>query len=308
LVIGHELFGRVIETGTAVQSVRPGDYATFTVRRGCDRCNSCSVLRSDMCESGDYSERGIKALDGYQTEFVVDRQKYIVKIPETLKDVGVLTEPLSIVEKAIDEAATLQAARLPYLHGPSEWFAKGQAIIAGLGPVGLLAALALRVRGTRVIGMDVVDEASPRAQLLKRMGGIYVDARRRQAKDLPATFGQIDIVFEATGVASVEFSLFSTIGINGVYVITGIPGGSALINIDGSTLMRELVLRNKLVIGSVNASLKHFQMAVADMEKAQQLWGRLLEEVITHRVMYTRFEEVLLQHDPSEIKAVIEWS
>src|SRR5712692_2302221 len=204
LVIGHEMFGRVVETGSAVQAVRAGDYATFTVRRGCHRCDSCGAGRSDMCETSGYTERGIKAVDGYQTEFVVDRQDYVIKIPGALTSVGVLSEPLSIVEKAIDEAAALQAARLPYIKGQSEWFAKGQALVAGLGPVGLLAAMALRIRGARVIGLDVVDEKSPRPELLKRLGGIYVDARQTQPRDLPAAFGQIDIVFEATGVAPLE--------------------------------------------------------------------------------------------------------
>src|SRR5207253_979588 len=70
LVIGHEMFGRVVETGSAVKTVAKGDFAAFTVRRGCSRCRACNAGRSDMCESGAYAERGIKGLDGYQTEFV----------------------------------------------------------------------------------------------------------------------------------------------------------------------------------------------------------------------------------------------
>jgi threonine dehydrogenase-like Zn-dependent dehydrogenase len=308
LVIGHEMFGKVVEVGSDVKAVREGDYATFTVRRGCDRCPPCRTSRSDMCSSGGYTERGIKAADGYQTEFVVDGEDYVVRIPDALGAIGVLAEPLSIVEKAIDEAVTLQTARLPYVGNDSEWLASGQALVAGLGPVGLLAAIALRARGARVIGMDVVDEASARPALLKRLGGIYADARQTPARNLAAIFGQIDLIVEATGAASVEFDLFSTLGANGVYVITGIPGGSKPITVDGATLVRQLVLQNQLVIGSVNAAKKHFQMAVADMEKAEKLWGPVVREIITHRFPYARFEQALLEHDPSEIKAVIDWS
>ena len=83
-----------------------------------------------MCESGDYTERGIKGRDGYQTEFVVDDEQYIVRIPDSLSSIGVLAEPLSIVEKALDEAATLQCARLPYINSASEWFSSVQALVA----------------------------------------------------------------------------------------------------------------------------------------------------------------------------------
>src|SRR4051812_31507008 len=41
LVIGHEMFGRVVETGTAVKNVKPGDYGLFMVRRPCGKCIAC---------------------------------------------------------------------------------------------------------------------------------------------------------------------------------------------------------------------------------------------------------------------------
>ena len=67
LVLGHEMFGQVTDVGRAVTLVTPGDYAVFTVRRGCGQCRSCAMNRSDMCQTGLYAERGIWALDGYQS-------------------------------------------------------------------------------------------------------------------------------------------------------------------------------------------------------------------------------------------------
>jgi threonine dehydrogenase-like Zn-dependent dehydrogenase len=43
LVLGHEMFGQVADVGRAVTLVKPGDYAVFTVRRGCGRCRSCTL-------------------------------------------------------------------------------------------------------------------------------------------------------------------------------------------------------------------------------------------------------------------------
>src|SRR3546814_6995719 len=61
LVIGHEMLGQTVETGAAVSAVSVGDYAVLTVRRGCGKCEACRHNRSDMCYTGNYSERGIKA-------------------------------------------------------------------------------------------------------------------------------------------------------------------------------------------------------------------------------------------------------
>src|SRR5512138_3136485 len=63
LVIGHEMFGQVVEVGQAVTRVRPGDFAVFTVRRGCGTCLPCAMNRSDMCLTGAYTERGIWGRD-----------------------------------------------------------------------------------------------------------------------------------------------------------------------------------------------------------------------------------------------------
>ena len=121
LVIGHEMMGQVVAVGSAVTRVRPGDRAVFTVRRGCGRCVACGMNRSDMCRTGQYRERGIWGLDGFQAEYAVDREQYAVRVPPELAAVGVLTEPLSVAEKAIDEAVRVQMARLPDAPATPNW-------------------------------------------------------------------------------------------------------------------------------------------------------------------------------------------
>jgi hypothetical protein len=155
LIIGHEMFGRVVEAGPSVSRVKLGDYAVFTVRRGCSRCLPCSMNRPDMCRTGRYRERGIWGLDGYQTEFVVDKEQYVVRVPAELKSVGVLCEPLSVAEKAIDEVVRLQTARLPDALSRPDWLFGRRCLVAGMGPIGLLAALAFRLRGAEVYGLDI---------------------------------------------------------------------------------------------------------------------------------------------------------
>ena len=134
LVIGHEMSGQVVSVGSSVTRAKPGDYAVFTVRRGCGECASCLMNRADMCRTGRYHERGIRGLDGYQTEYVVDSEQYLVRLPAELEPVGVLMEPLSVVEKAIDEALRLQTLRLPEAATTPDWFHGRRCLIAGLGP------------------------------------------------------------------------------------------------------------------------------------------------------------------------------
>jgi threonine dehydrogenase-like Zn-dependent dehydrogenase len=307
LVIGHEMFGRVVETGKAVTRVKQGDYAVFTVRRGCGQCLPCAMNRSDMCRTGEYTERGIWGADGYQTEYVVDKEQYAVRIPSELEKVGVLAEPLSVAEKAIDEAVRLQFARLPDALATPDWLQGRHCLVAGLGPIGLLAALALRLRGAKVFGLDIVDTASIRAQWLTAIGGQYVDARQIPANRVNETLGPMELIVEATGIAALEFNLLDALALNGVYVLTGIPGGHRPIEIAGSELISRLVLGNRVMVGSVNAARDHYQMAVDDLMTARLRWGDHLDRLITNRYPHTEFAAALAHHDENEIKVVLEW-
>ena len=178
------MFGQVVGVGSSVTRVKVGDFAVFTVRRGCGECPSCLMGRADMCQTGNYRERGIKGLDGYQTEFVVDKEQYVVRVPAELESVGVLMEPLSIVEKAIDEALRLQIVRCPEAAMTPDWIVRTPLPGGRFGPVGLLAAMVLRLRGADVYGLDVVDSTSARPKWLSGIGGHYVDGRSVPAEQV----------------------------------------------------------------------------------------------------------------------------
>lgn len=309
LVIGHEMFGQVAEVGKDVTRVKAGDYAVFSVRRGCGKCLPCLMNRSDMCQTGQYHERGIKELDGYETEFVVDHEQYVTRVPPELKSVGVLCEPLSVAEKAIDEATRIQSARLPEAASTPNWLYGRRCLVAGLGPIGLLGALALRLRGAEVYGLDIVDSDSSRPKWLTDViGGRYLDGRKISADKVDDTIGDVELIFESTGVASLEFNLLDALAQNGVYVLTGIPGGDRPLQVQGAEIIRQLVLYNQVMVGSVNAARGHFQMAVDDLTQAEARWPGAVKQLITNRFAPEKASEALLHHTDDEIKAVIEWS
>jgi threonine dehydrogenase-like Zn-dependent dehydrogenase len=307
LVVGHEMLGRVVEVGQAVTLVKPGDYAVFTVRRGCGKCQPCAMNRSDMCRTGLYAERGIWGLDGYQAEMVVDREQYAVRVAPELEAAGVLAEPFSVAEKAVSEAVRIQLSRLPGAPG-SDWLSGKRCLIAGLGPIGLLAALSLRLRHADVWGLDIVDGTTARPRWLRGIGGHYIDGRQLTPDHPIEDAGTFDVIVEATGIARMQFDLLNALATNGVYAVTGIPSGDRPLTIDGAELMRHLVLRNQALVGSVNASREHFQLGVEDLALAEARWPGCTASLITHRHPYTDFATAFEQHGADEIKVVLEWA
>jgi glucose 1-dehydrogenase len=307
LVIGHEMLGQVVEKGDRVTSVEVGDYAVFSVRRGCGKCIPCQNNRSDMCYTGEYTERGIKGLHGFEAEYVIDEEQYLVKVPESIKSIGVLAEPMSVAEKAIDEALNIQEARLPKI-SKDEWIRGRRALVVGMGAVGILASIALILRGADVIGMDIVDEDSKRPNFLKKIGGKYIDGRKIDASQIEEKFGLVDFIFEAAGVAELGFEIIAPLGVNGIYVMTGIPGEGRPVCFSGAEMMSRIVLKNQIILGSVNAGPLHFELALEDLEKAKGRWGNLMNELITTEVPYEKFNEALEQRSVDDIKTVVTWS
>ncbi len=307
LVIGHEMFGRVVEIGKEVTRVTTGDYAVFTVRRPCGRCTPCTMFRPDMCRTGDYRERGIWGLDGYQTEYVVDDEQWGVRVPNELESIGVLVEPMSVIEKAIAEAVQIQAARLPAAASTPYWLYGRRCLVAGLGPIGLLAALVLRLRGAELWGLDIVEKGTARPEWLERIGGKYVDGRTIQPENLDRVLPPMDLILEATGVPRLSFNLLDALKLNGILALTGIPGGVRPTEIPGAELVRSVVLGNRLMFGSVNAARDHFQMGVDDMAAAHRIWGDHLGRLITSRTPAADAPKMLETHGAEEIKAVVEW-
>lgn len=260
LVTGHESFGRVLEVGPNVADLRPDDHVTATVRRPGDSIYD-KIGAYDMTTDDTYYERGINLLHGFLTERYVEDPEYIVKVPASLKEVGVLMEPISIVEKGIEQAYEIQR-RLGI------WRPRRAAVV-GAGSLGLLATLVLRLRGLEVTTLARADPPTPNSELVEAL-----DARYESTNELPLSqaaekYGPFDIIFEATGASSVAFEGMESLGKNGILVLTGISGGDKKIEVPGDRILNGLVLGNKVVVGTVNANRRHFERGVQDVALAE---------------------------------------
>jgi threonine dehydrogenase-like Zn-dependent dehydrogenase len=216
-------------------------------------------------------------------------------------------EPLSIVEKAIDEVLRVQTVRDPQAAVTPDWLFGRRCLVAGLGPVGLLAAMVLQLRGGDVYGLDIVDAASVRPAWLTGIGCHYVDGRQVPADQVEKKIGAMDLILDATGIPALEFNVLDALALNGAYVLTGIPGGDRPLQIPGAAIVRQLVLDNQIMLGSVNAALGHFQTGASDLEQAHLRWGAHLDQLITERYSPAQFATSADRHEPDSIKQVVEW-
>lgn len=289
LVLGHEALGIVEDAGADVTRVKRGDLVAVMVRRPCSHsaCTPCRGARQDFCTTGEFTERGINQYHGFMTGIVVDHEEYLCPIPADLGDIAVLTEPLTIAEKGLDQVAAVQD-RLP---GSTQGH---RAVVLGAGPVGLLGAMALRVRGfeTYVYSREPHDDA--RAQLVAATGATYVSSSERDAAQLAEQVGNIDLVYEATGVTSVSFAVLQHLGINGIYVFTGIPGHQGPMPTDTAALMRSMVLKNQIVLGTVNAHRPAFETAIADLGRFRRAFPEAIGRLISKRWQMEEHADLLL--------------
>lgn len=306
LVIGHEMIGRVVATGKNVTRVKKNDYAMFMVRRPCGNCLFCSNNRSDLCRTGDYTERGIKGIHGFQSEYVMDKDEYVIPVTNSISDIGVLTEPMSVVVKAIEESLLLQSSRFSNIT-PHNWLSGKKTLIAGLGSIGLLTAFILKMQGAEIFGLDIVDKSSIRPSIFGEIGGEYINGREVNTINIDSRYGEMDFIVEATGIAKLGFELMDALAPNGIYVLLGIPEGERPVTILGGELLQQMVLKNQIMLGSVNAGNKHYFQAVEELVKIKNKYNGLISKIITERVNYQNFKKVLESQAPDEIKAVIEW-
>ncbi len=309
LIIGHEGLGEVVEVGAVVSRVKLGDLVVPIVRRPCphENCMACRSDRQDFCFTGDFKERGIKEQHGFMAQFIVDDEKYMNPVPPSLRDFAVLVEPLTIAEKALTQVWQVQQ-RLPWscpvIPGKAEAHCR-RAVVLGAGPVGLLGAMALVNYDfdTYVYARETLP--NPRADLVKSIGAQYVSAENNSVAALAERIGNIDLVYEATGASRLSFEMIKHLGTNGIFVFTGVPGRKAPVEVDTDLVMRNLVLKNQVVFGTVNAGRESFEAAIRDVGVFSKRWPDAVRALISGRYPMEAYGDLLLGRT-SGIKNVIQ--
>jgi threonine dehydrogenase-like Zn-dependent dehydrogenase len=271
LVLGHEALAVVERDGYGFTR---GELVTATVRRSCGHCIACAEGYPDSCLSGDYSERGITRLHGYDRELVAEDPNHLIAIPKSLGRTGVLAEPASICERALRHARTIG--------GRQPWQFE-RALVIGAGAIGLLMTYLLRLADVEVWTVSL----EPENELVEQSGARYASTRDN---DLPE-LGKFDLVIEAAGNAQMMAKTLGLLRRSGVACLLGIDPRVQTVELDGRVLGLDTILENRVLFGSVNAHREDWLAAVTDLDRARERWPEALEQFVTLRVPLDRFSE-----------------
>jgi len=279
------------------------------VRRPCPHpgCLACRSGHQDYCYTGDFTERGIKEAHGFMTEYVVERERYLDLVPPGLRDIAVLTEPLTVAEKALAQVSWMMRQRPPWLdpQTPGEERGRGlSALVLGVGPVGLLGAMVVATAGFTTFVYSRELPPSQRIDLVSAIGATYVSSQATTFADLAEQVGNIDLVYEAAGHSHFALEAVRWLGINGIFVLTGVPGVQDFIQADPARTMRDMVLKKQLLLGTVNAGPDDFTSALRNLELFRQRWPEAVQTLIAGRYPLEQAAELILGR-PKGIKTVI---
>lgn len=275
LVTGHEGFGIVVEVGANVTELSVGDYVVSIVRQAGDSIYD-KIDLPDFTTDDNYHEHGINLVHGFLTEQYVENVGRLVLVPGGLRDVGVLLEPTTVVEKGIAQAFEIQ--RRVRVWQPRK------AAVLGAGTIGLLATMVLRIRGldVTVFGRDIAPYLN--SDLLEGLGARYVSTQQTSLADAAAQHGPFDLMFECTGFSPLAFEAMGVLGRNGVLVLSSVTGGNRTTEVPSDVLNLGFVLGNKVMVGTVNASRADFEAGVRDLAMAQSRWPGWVDKLLTHKI------------------------
>lgn len=286
LIIGHEALGTVLQAPPG-SGFAAGDRVAGIVRRPDPvPCEPCAHGEWDFCRNGRFTECGINQRSGFGAERWRIEPEYTVPLDPALGDCGVLLEPASVLAKAWEQTELILAR--------ASWKPK-TVLVTGAGPIGLFAALMGVQRGLDVHVLDL-DSGSPKPELVAGLGATF------HTGDVADTGLRPDVVIECTGYGPLVLRLAELVAPDAVVCLTGIGSGTRTQPVPADQVNKELVLKNAVLFGTVNAARRHYEQAADALARAEHDW---LERLVTRRVPMTGFAEAL-EKKSGDVKVVVD--
>ena len=235
VTIGHELAGTISQLGQGVTGWQVGERVTSeTYFHTCGHCLQCRRGRPNLC--GERRSIGSK-VDGAMAQFMVTPARNLHRIPDGLSlEAASFTEPLACVVHGLVDTAGVRAG--------------DRVVIAGPGPIGLLALQVSVASGAQVVMLGTGQDGQ-RLELARELGAratIEVDS----TADVPAAvrdlLGPPDLVVECSGAGPAADLLLRTAGQGARYCQLGLAGKPVQLDLD-------LVCYKELVVTGSNATV-----------------------------------------------------
>ncbi len=258
LVLGHEGAGSIVEVGSAITDIAPGDHIVFQFSPSCGRCRRCMEGRPQVCEAGAKAKaagdlmgggRRIVDADGNRIAHHTGVSCFAEYAVADRGSVVVIDKDLPLHEAALfgcavmtGVGAVINTARIL----PGDTVA-----IIGLGGVGLNGVLGAKLAGAEtIIAIDIADD---KLGLARQFGATHtIDARdvnhAEQVRDL--TNGGVDFAVDLAGAIPAMKTAYEITRYGGTVVTAGLSPSTA----EFSFIQSNLVSEEKAIKGSYMGS------------------------------------------------------
>ena len=168
MVLGHESSGTVIECGSAVKSLKPGDKVAMEPGIPCRVCVRCKEGSYNLCREMKFA--ATPPVDGTLARYYILPEDFCYRLPDhVMLEEGALVEPLAVAVHIAKQASVR--------HGDS-------AVVFGAGPVGLLCCAVVRVMGaSTVIAIDIQEARLEKAKAFAHVDGVFIPPKGSSAQE-----------------------------------------------------------------------------------------------------------------------------
>jgi len=265
--VGHEGAGEVVDTGSQVRGIKPGDKIAIEPALPCGTCDQCLTGRSHTCRKIRFLGCPGQA-EGALSEFIVMPQANCIPLPGNLNaDHGAISEPLAIGVYSVKKSGGVSGLRIGIL---------------GFGPIGMSVMLAARAEGAEKI--YVTDKISERLDIAAKENMNYTgnplkdniveDIRKQEVPGL-------DIVFECCGQQEALDQSVDLLKPGGKIIVVGIP------EFENWSLNVENTRRRELMVQFIRRQVNCTETAITLMEDKKAD----ISNMVTHRFPFHRTKE-----------------
>lgn len=275
MTMGHEFCGTIVELGEAVTDYRLGQRVTMATTIGCGECSDCQKGKTNLCrraEAMGFHYPGAMA-PYIKIPAKAVRQNHLVDVGDLDATVAALSEPLSC---AINNLSRF----------PQEAFES--ALIIGLGPLGILHAVAAKERGIK--NVCCVEFPGKRMEMAKELGFTTVapDEIEAKYKDLSQGDGfDLVVVTAPHNPSQGKAPMFARKG-GYVSFFASLPPGDEMVTVNSRTIhYNELI-----VYGTSDSTVKHVQEAVRLLSANPAGFKPLITHILPFSDFKTAMDEI----------------
>ncbi len=283
MAVGHEYSGRIVEVGSEVRGLKPGDRVSGEGHITCGYCRNCRAGRRHLCRNT--VGVGVNR-PGAFAEYLAIPAENAFRLPDSISD-----DIASILDPFGNATHTALAFSM----------VGEDVLITGAGPIGVMAAALARFVGARhVVITDINDY---RLELARKMGATRAINVQRESldqtmKELGMQEG-FDVGLEMSGNAAAFRDMLRTMHHGGSIAILGIPPEETAID------WNQVIFKGLTLKGIYGREMFETWYKMASLLQS----GLKLEPIITHHLPVRDYREAFgIMGSGRSGKVIMDWS